>query len=114
MIVVPGAEGELGVLPRHSALVAELDPGETRIRQNDTDWIAFATGAGYFRIQNDVASVLVSTAVRSDQIDVAAAERDRDDAQRRLDELAEDDALERRRAERELADAENRLRVAHR
>jgi F-type H+-transporting ATPase subunit epsilon len=32
MIVVPGAEGELGVLPRHASLIAELNPGETRVR----------------------------------------------------------------------------------
>ncbi len=32
MIVVPGAEGELGVLPRHAPLIAELNPGETRVR----------------------------------------------------------------------------------
>jgi F-type H+-transporting ATPase subunit epsilon len=114
MLVVPGAEGELGVLPRHAALVAELDAGETRIRQGESDWVVFATGPGYFRIQNDVASVLVSSAVRSDQIDIGAAERDRDDAQRRLEAVGDDEGLERRRAERDLADAENRLRVGHR
>jgi F-type H+-transporting ATPase subunit epsilon len=114
MVVVPGSDGELGVLPRHAPLVAQLDPGETRVRALDDSWIAFATGPGYFKVQHDVASILVSSAVRADQIDVAAAERDRDAAQARLDAVAEDETGERRRAERALADAENRLRVAGR
>ena len=32
MVVVPGKAGELGVLPRHIALIAQLKPGETRVR----------------------------------------------------------------------------------
>ena len=35
MVVVPGKAGELGVLPRHIALVAQLKPGETRVRTLD-------------------------------------------------------------------------------
>jgi F-type H+-transporting ATPase subunit epsilon len=119
MIIVPGSEGELGVLPRHAPLVAQLDAGETRIHKTDEDWVAFATGHGYFKIQKDTALVLVSSAELAAEIDVSAAERDRDDAQRRLEEAEanEEDGAEStaaRRARRDLADAENRLKVAHR
>ena len=111
MVVVPGAEGELGVLPRHSALVARLHPGETRIRQGDDSWVAYATGWGYFKVQADTASVLVSSAVLTSEVDLGQAERDRDEAQARLQAAGDEDTPERRRAQADVEDAENRLRV---
>src|SRR3990172_6009888 len=72
MLVVPGAAGEVGVLPRHAPLVAMLKAGETRIRVGD-EWTAFATGPGYFKVQKDRAIVLVDDAVRAEDIDVEQA-----------------------------------------
>ena len=40
MVVVPGKAGELGVLPRHIALIAQLKPGETRVRTLDDQWLS--------------------------------------------------------------------------
>jgi F-type H+-transporting ATPase subunit epsilon len=114
MVIVPGAEGELGVLPRHAPLVARLNPGETRIRAMDEEWLTFATGPGYFKVQRDTALVLVQSASRPEEIDTGQAERDRDAAQKRLDEAQEnEDGRAAIRARRDLADAENRLEVAH-
>jgi len=116
MVVVPGKAGELGVLPRHIALIAQLKPGETRVRTLDDQWLSFATGAGYFKIQHDRASVLVQSAVAVSSIDAEGARSDLEDAQRRLAEAeaAGDDGPERSRAQRDVADAENRLKVAGR
>ena len=115
MVVVPGKAGELGVLPRHIALVAQLKPGETRVRTLDDQWLSFATGAGYFKIQHDRASVLVESAVAVSSIDAERARSDLEDAQRRLAEAEAGDAgLDRARAERDVADAQNRLKVAGR
>jgi F-type H+-transporting ATPase subunit epsilon len=117
MIVVPGAEGELGVLPRHAPLIAELNPGETRVRLGDaTEFQRYATGAGYFKVQGDTAVVLVDSAVAVDQIDVPAAERARDEALAAIEQLSGDDeqAGRLRSAKRDLAVAENLLRVAGR
>ena len=115
MVIVPGADGELGALPRHQPLVARLDPGETRIqRPGEDEWITFATGHGYFRVEKDIAWVLVDTAEKADAIDVAAAERARDDAQARLDAAEQDEEIDAHRARLDLDDAENRLRVAGR
>ena len=50
MVVVPGAAGEIGVLPRHAPLVAMMKAGETRIKTGD-QWTTWATGPGYFKIQ---------------------------------------------------------------
>jgi F-type H+-transporting ATPase subunit epsilon len=116
MVVVPGKAGELGVLPRHIALIAQLKPGETRVRTLDDQWLSFATGAGYFKIQHDRASVLVESAVPVSSIDAEQARHDLEDAQRRLAEAdaGGDDSPDRSRAERDVADAENRLKVAGR
>ncbi len=118
MIVVPGAEGELGVLPRHAPLIAALDPGETRVRlaSDETEFQRFATGPGYFKVQGDTAVVLVDSAVPVDAIDVAAAERARDEARAAIEELSGDDeqAGRLRSARRDLAVAENLLKVAGR
>jgi F-type H+-transporting ATPase subunit epsilon len=118
MIVVPGSDGELGVLPRHAPLIAALDPGETRVRlaADDVEFQRFATGAGYFQVQGDSAVVLVDSAVPVGSIDIAAAERARDQAQAAIDELSADEeqAARLRSARRDLAVAENLLKVAGR
>jgi F-type H+-transporting ATPase subunit epsilon len=114
MVIVPGAEGELGVLARHAPLVARLDPGETRVMRGENDWETFATGPGYFKVQHDVALVLVSSAAKAGEIDTSAAQQDLDDARKRLEQAEQDDdERAARRARREVADAENRLEVAH-
>jgi F-type H+-transporting ATPase subunit epsilon len=114
MVVVPGKAGELGVLPRHIPLIAQLKPGETRVRTVDDQWIAFATGAGYFKVQHDRASVLVESAVQVKDINADSARSDLEDAERRLADAqaAGEEGPELRRAERDIADAQNRLKVA--
>jgi F-type H+-transporting ATPase subunit epsilon len=116
MVVVPGKAGELGVLPRHIPLIAQLKPGETRVRTLDDQWLSFATGSGYFKIQHDRASVLVESAVPASSIDTEQARNDLEDAQARLAEAraAGEDGPDLSRAERDVADAENRLKVAGR
>ena len=118
MIVVPGAEGELGVLPRHAPLIAELNPGETRVRlaANESEFQRFATGPGYFKVQGDTAVVLVDSAVPVESIDISAAEHARDEAQAAIEQLSgdEEQAGRLRSAQRDLAVAENQLKVAGR
>jgi F-type H+-transporting ATPase subunit epsilon len=118
MIVVPGAEGELGVLPRHAPLIAELNPGETRVRlvADESQFQRFATGAGYFKVQGDTAVVLVDSAVPVASIDIAAAEHARDEARAAIEQLTGDEEQvgRLRNAQRDLAVAENQLKVAGR
>ena len=114
MIVVPGAAGEIGVLPRHAPLVAMLKAGETRIRAGN-EWTALATGPGYFKIQRDRAIVLVDDAVHAEQIDVEAARRDADEARALLERLeAGEEGIDRWRVTEQLRHAENKIAVAGR
>lgn len=112
MVVVPGAAGEIGVLPRHAPLVAMLKAGETRVKTGD-DWTTFATGPGYFKIQSDRGIILVDGAVRAEEIDVEQARREAEDA-RALLERADggEEGIDRWVVEQRLKHAENKISVA--
>jgi len=115
MVVVPGAEGELGVLPRHAPIIARLKVGEVRIKFEGNQWRSWAINEGYFKMQFDRAMVLVEDAVAEDEIDVEQARADAEDARRRLAEAEGGDSeLDRFRAERDLLYAENRIQLAGR
>jgi F-type H+-transporting ATPase subunit epsilon len=115
MVVVPGAEGGLGVLPRHQPIVSRLKVGEIRVRVSPTEWRSFATSDGYFSMQGEKAIALVEGAMPSDAIDVPAAEAKVADARGRLQQSdGGDEAVNRFRAERDLEYAENLLRIAGR
>lgn len=114
MIVVPGAAGEIGVLPRHAPLVAMLKSGETRIK-SDGDWTALATGPGYFKVQRDRVIVLVDDAVRAEEIDVERARREADEARALLERAdAGEEGIDRWVVTQRLRHAENKLSVAGR
>ena len=115
MVVVPGAEGELGVLPRHAPIIARLEVGEVRIKFEGNQWRSWAINEGYFKMQYDRAMVLVEAAVAAGEIDVEKARADAEDARRRIAEAEGGDSeLDRYRAERDLLYAENRLEIAGR
>ena len=69
MVVVPGAAGEIGVLARHAPLVAMLKAGSTRIHVGEGNVLEFATGPGFFKVEQDRALALVDDAVDSREID---------------------------------------------
>ena len=63
MIVVPGAAGEIGILARHAPLVAMLKAGSTRVYVAEGNVVEFATGPGFFKVEQDRALALVDDAV---------------------------------------------------
>ena len=117
MVVLPGVDGELGILPRHQPLVTLLAIGETRIRTQDDEWDYIATGIGYAQVLFDKVLVVVDHGERSVAIDVSRAEeaerRSRERMQERGDVGAQAE-VDYFRAEQSLKRAENRLHVARR
>ena len=112
MVVVPGSEGQLGVLPRHQPIVAHLDVGEVRVRVGGGTWHRYAAADGYFSMDGERAIVLVQGAVPVDAIDREAASALRDDAKSRLERIeAGEEGIDRFRAERDLEFAEIQLAV---
>ena len=72
-VVLPGYEGEMGVLPAHSTLVTTLVPGELRITKGGKT-IELAVGEGLVEVTGTVTRILTDAAVDADKIDEAAAE----------------------------------------
>jgi F-type H+-transporting ATPase subunit epsilon len=117
MLVVPGDAGEIGVLARHAPLIAMLKAGSTRIyRDRDSeDIVEFATGPGFFKVEQDRALALVDDAVEARQIDASRAQEQLEAARAELErvESGESDA-DRWQLEQRIRHAENQLEVAGR
>src|SRR4051794_19034816 len=88
MVIVPGAAGEIGVLARHAPLIAMLKAGSTRIHlQTSGEVLEFATGPGFFKVEQDRALALVDDAVKASDIDDARARKQLEDAQAELEKV---------------------------
>jgi F-type H+-transporting ATPase subunit epsilon len=115
MVVVPGAAGEIGVLARHAPLVAMLKAGSTRIHVAEGNVLEFATGPGFFKVEQDRALALVDDAVDAREIDTARAQQQLEEARAELErvETGASDA-DRWQLEQRVRHAENQLTVAGR
>jgi F-type H+-transporting ATPase subunit epsilon len=72
-VVIPGVEGELGVLPEHVPLMTQLLPGELRVLKGGEE-LRLAVGEGFVEIGPDKVAVLTDMAVKESEIDESAAE----------------------------------------
>jgi F-type H+-transporting ATPase subunit epsilon len=113
MVVVPGAAGEIGVLARHAPLVAMLKAGSTRVHvRRGGEVREFATGPGFFKVEQDRALALVDDAVDAAHID---PDRAREQLERAQAELARIESGEsdgdRWQVEQRIRHAENQLSV---
>lgn len=108
-VVANGVEGELGILPRHAALMTILKPGALKITQGDQEQLLFV-GGGFLEVLPDRVTVLADVAEHADEISVERAEEARRRAQERLaGTLTAAEEIEFQNA---LAMAEARLRLA--
>jgi F-type H+-transporting ATPase subunit epsilon len=73
-VVLPMFDGELGVLPGRAALIGRLGYGELRIRRGEhTD--RFFVDGGFAQVRANTVTVLTPRALKSDEINEAAAEQ---------------------------------------
>ncbi len=84
MVIVPGAEGEMGILPRHAALMSGLNFGALVIKQANEPDRHIAIGGGFVEVRPDRVTVLADSADRVEEIDIAQAEEARRRAQEAL------------------------------
>ncbi|HEU5439241.1 MAG TPA: ATP synthase F1 subunit epsilon [Ktedonobacterales bacterium] len=80
MVIAPGSEGQLGILPRHAPLLTTLALGELRVRQHGVDEGIFVAG-GFLEVNNNVVTVLADDAERGSEVDETRAEEARERAQ---------------------------------
>ena len=109
MVVAPGTEGMLGILPRHAALLTTLKTGEMRIKLNGAEEPLFISG-GFLEVSNNRVTVLADTAEHAEEIDQARAEEARRRAQDRLEQATSE--AERAELLGALERAMTRLRIA--
>ena len=84
MVLVPGIEGELGILPHHTPLVSLLGYGELKIRKAGVEE-SFAIVGGFLQVRPDKVVVMAETASLASEIDLEKAEEARREAQRALE-----------------------------
>ena len=84
MVIVPGFDGQLGILPRHAPLMTMLKPGELMVRKNGAEDMYVAVSGGFMEVLGNRVSVLADTCERSDEIDEERAQQAIQRAQERL------------------------------
>lgn len=110
MLVAPTVEGEVGILPRHSQLIARLRPGEVRLTlPNQTEVQSIYVSGGILEVQPHVVTVLSDTAVRAKDLDEAAALQAKKQAEDMLADRRSDIDMARARAELAAAVAQIEL-----
>ena len=111
MVIAPGIEGQLGILPHHAPLMTTLQPGELRVRK-DGEEFSLAISGGFVEVRPDRIIVLADAAEREEEIDIARAEEAKRCAEERLRERTpEVDAVQ---VEAALRRALTRLQVVKR
>jgi F-type H+-transporting ATPase subunit epsilon len=108
MVIAPLVEGEIGILPRHTPLLARLKPGEVRVK-TPTEELAFYVSGGMLEIQPHVVTVLADTAARARDLDEAAALKAKERAEEALKSRQAE--IDYARAQAELAQAVAQLRT---
>jgi F-type H+-transporting ATPase subunit epsilon len=83
MIIAPGEDGQLGILPHHAPLMTTLKPGELIARRSGEEF-CMAISGGFLEVQPDRIIVLADSAERAEEIDVARAEEAKKKAQEAL------------------------------
>jgi F-type H+-transporting ATPase subunit epsilon len=82
-LIVPGIEGELGVLPLHAPLLTSIQPGVLRVVKGEEETTMAITG-GFIEVRENRITILADAAERGEEIDVARVEAARRRAEERL------------------------------
>ena len=113
MVVATGELGELGITPRHAPLITRLKPGKVVVTEASGEKVDISiTGGGILEVQPQVVTVLADSAIRSADIDEAAAIEAKRQAEEALANRT--DAMEIAEAQVKLAEAITQLQALER
>ena len=110
-VVLPGTEGEFGVLASHERFLSPLKIGQVEIQAADGPLYAAIRG-GFAEVGGDQVTVLDDSCALSDDIDTSEADADYQAAKQALDRAAADDPGRYEHFEEALEHARNRLEVS--
>jgi F-type H+-transporting ATPase subunit epsilon len=113
MVVAPGIEGQLGILPNHAPLITALTFGELILHREGLEDEFIAIGGGFMEVRPDHVTILADSAERAEEIDEARAEAARQRAEELMAQKQAEDA-DMARAEAALRRSMIRLKVARR
>jgi F-type H+-transporting ATPase subunit epsilon len=102
-VFASGVSGDLGIYPRHTPLITQLKPGPVRVVDAQGEEQFFFVGGGIIEVQPHMVTVLADTAVRAKDLDAAAAQRAKEEAERQLAN---------RTGDMEIAEAQTKLAEA--
>lgn len=111
-VTLPGKDGYLGILPGHAPLLTQIDPGEVAYTSGGTKHVV-VVAAGFAEVLRDRVIILVRSAERAEEIDVARAEKAKTRAEEFLKRF-DDPQVDMERAREALRRALARLETAHR
>jgi len=90
MVTVPAAEGEMGIMPGHVPLMAQVVAGELYVRKDNRDYF-LAIGDGFVQITGERVAIMTDMAIKAENIDEAKAEEAKRRAEARLAEKLDDE-----------------------
>ncbi len=111
LLVAPGVEGEMAILPSHAPLLTVLKPGEIRVVKDGEDSFIAVSG-GFMEVMPEKVTILADTAERLDEIDIERAEAALKAAQERIASAPVD--MDLHRALASLRRSQARIKVARR
>jgi len=106
MVVVPGADGFFGVLPRHSPLLSTLLPGVIDVYEDGSVTDRIFVAGGFAEVTQDRCTVLAEEATQVADLDIDAAEKKLSDLR---DELKDSSGTEADRLTRRISEADTVL-----
>jgi len=111
MVVVPGGDGDFGVLPGHAPLLSSVRPGVIDIHENGAVKTRYFIAGGFAEVDPEKCVILADEAMTLADIDQAAAQSRLKAAQQALESAGDDDTA-RNNAVAEIARAEAMLAAA--
>jgi F-type H+-transporting ATPase subunit epsilon len=112
VLVVPGSDGQLAILPRHAPLMTTLDYGELIFKKGSEE-TSFAISGGFLEVHSDKVTILADVAENADQIDIERAKEARKRAQDRINDAKNEQLIvDLARAQASLQRALLRLNIA--
>ena len=111
MVIAPGSEGQLCILPHHAPLLTGLQAGEIRLKKGSEE-ITLVISSGFMEVRPDLVTVLADAAEHAEDIDIARAEEAMRRAEERIRTRTVD--LDLQRAMASMRRATVRLKIARR
>ncbi len=112
MVVIPGTEGDFGVLPEHAPVISTLRPGLISIYQGDAIERRIFVEGGFAEVNSSGCIVLAEAAEPLEEITTDSAGKQLRDAEEALADAANASDAERLRLERTVEIARVRVDIA--